>query len=148
MEAYTGQDILEFNGRVLSNFADGDVAIVTYPNELHGMKIGKYGNAIAAHNEQGNMAELQIRVIKGSPDDKFLNSFVTAWKDHLDTFEPGTAEFTKVITVDNGIANEVTSLSFIIPTKPVETRDNVEGDTEQAVALYNFRCGTSKRSLA
>jgi hypothetical protein len=148
MESYTGQDILKFNDRILTNLADGDVATITYPNELHGMKNGKNGNSIAAHNEQGNMAELVIRVLKGSPDDKYLNSFVLAWKNHLDTFSPATAEFTKVISVDNSITNEITSLGFIVPTRSVDTKDNVEGDTEQAVSIYNFRAGTSARALS
>lgn len=148
MQSYTGQDILKFGDRILSNFADGDVATITYPNEFHGMKIGKYGNAIAAHNEQGSMAELSIRVLKGSPDDKYLNSFLVSWKNHSPSFAPQTAEFTKVITVDNSITNEVTSLGFIIPIRNVETKDNVEGDTEQSVSVYSFRAGESNRALA
>jgi len=140
MQSYTGQDILKFGARILSNFADGDVATISYPNDLHGMKIGKYGNAIAAHNEQGNMAELTIRVLKGS--------YVVAWKNHLPSFAPQNAEFTKVITVDNSITNEVTSLDFLIPTRNVDTKDNVEGDTEQSVSVYSFRAGVSNRALA
>lgn len=148
MQSYTGQDILKIGARILSNFADGDVATISYPNDLHGMKIGKYGNAIAAHNEQGNMAELTVRVLKGSPDDKYLNSYVIAWKNHLPSFAPQNAEFTKVITVDNSITNEVTSLDFLIPTRNVDTKDNVEGDTEQSVSVYSFRAGVSNRALA
>lgn len=148
MQSYTNQDILKFGGRILSDFADGDVAYITYPNELHGMKVGKNGNAIAAHNEMGAVAEITLRVLKGSPDDKFLNSLVTAWKNRLDTFVPQNAEFTKVITVDNGITNDITTLGFIIPTRVPDVKDNTEGDTEQAVTVYNFRAGVSNRSLA
>ena len=85
MEAYTGQDIIKFNDRILKDFANGDVAIITYPNELHGMTNGKDGNSMAAHNEQGNIAELQLRVIKGSPDDKYFNSLIIAWKTLAET---------------------------------------------------------------
>lgn len=148
MEAYQGQDILKFNDRILTNFADGDVAIITYPNELHIMKIGKNGNAMATHNEQGSVAELKLRVLKGSPDDKFLNSFVLAWKNKSDTFTPASAEFTKIIGVDSGITNEVTTLNFGLPSKIVETKDNVEGDTEQIVSVYTFKFGSSSRALA
>ena len=148
MESYTGQDIIKFNDRLLTNFADGDVVTVTYPNELHGMKDGKNGNSIAAHNEQGNIAEITMRVLKGSPDDKYLNSFVNAWKKHLSSFSPASVEFTKVMTVDNGITNEVTALSFVIPSRNVDTKDNVEGDTDQAVSIYSFRAGVGDRALA
>lgn len=148
MQAYTGADILEFDGELLTNFADGDTAVITYPNELHGMKTGKNGNSVAAHNEMGREAECSIRLIKGSPDDKRLNSIVTAWKNRLDSFSPVNATFTKVITVDGGVANEITTLKFGIPTKSVETKENVEGDTEQAIAVYNFRFADSDRALA
>lgn len=148
MEAYTGQDIIKYKDRILNDFANGDVAIITYPNELHGMANGKNGNAMAAHNEQGNQAELQLRVIKGSPDDKYLNSEVIAWKTHSPSFTPANAELTKVISVDNGLTNEVTSLGFLIPSANIETKTNTDGDTEQVVSVYRFRAGRSERALS
>lgn len=148
MEAYTGSDILDIDGELITDVADGDVVTITYPNELTGMKTGKNGNSVAVHNEMGREADVVIRVIKGSRDDKRLNTKVTAWKNRLDSFEPLTATFTKVITVDGGVANEVTSLRFGIPMKPVETKENVEGDTEQAIAVYAFRFADSDRALA
>lgn len=148
MEAYTGQDIIKYKDRILNDFANGDVAIITYPNELHGMANGKNGNAMAAHNEQGNQAELQLRVIKGSPDDKYLNSEVIAWKTHSPNFTPANAELTKVISVDNGLTNEVTSLGFLIPSANIETKTNTDGDTEQVVSVYRFRAGRSERALS
>lgn len=148
MEAYSGVDILEFAGRLLNDFADGDVAVVTYPNEISATKTGKNGNSVAVHNEMGRIAELSLRVVKGSGDDKFLNSIVTNWKKRSGNFSPVNATFTKVINVDNGIANEITSMFSGVPTKPVETKENVEGDTEQAIAVYSFRFGDSDRAIA
>jgi hypothetical protein len=148
MQAYTAQDILEFDGELLTNFGEGDVAVITYPNELHGMKTGKGGNTIGAHNEMGREAELSLRVIKGSPDDKRLNSKIIAWKTRSSDFTPSTASFTKIISVDGGVANEVTSLKFGLPVKVVETKENTEGDTEQVISVYTFRFGDSDRALA
>lgn len=148
MEAYTSNDIIEFDGKLLTNLADGDCATITYPNELHGMKTGKGGNTVGAHNEMGREAELVIRVIKGSPDDKRLNSKLIAWKERDDDFTPSKAVFTKVIVVDGGITNEVTTLKFGLPVKCVETKENVEGDTEQCISAYQFRFGDSSRALA
>lgn len=148
MQAYTGQDIIKVNGRILTDFADGDVAVVSYPNDLHGLRNGKNRNALAAHNEQGNQAELQLRIIKGSPDDKYLNSQVIAWKNHSDDFAPLNAELTKVIKVDGGTTNEVTTLDFMFPSRNVDTRTNTDGETDQEVAIYNFRAGVSERALA
>lgn len=148
MEAYTGQDIIKFNDRILKDFANGDVAFISYPNDLHGMNNGKNGNSMAAHNEQGNIAELQLRVIKGSPDDKYLNSTVISWKSRSTSFKPASAELTKIISVDGGVTNEVTTLGFVIPTRSVETKTNTDGDTEQVVSVYSFRAGTSQRALS
>ena len=148
MQAYTGKDIIKFNDRVLSNFANGDVAVISFPNELHGMNNGKDGNSLAAHNEQGNIAELEMRIIKGSADDKYLNSFVLAWKGHSDEFAPAAAEFTKMITTEAGRVSETTSLGFIFPIGQIETRANTDGDTDQMVSVYRFRAGTSGRALA
>ncbi|MBO7733122.1 MAG: hypothetical protein J6S67_11230 [Methanobrevibacter sp.] len=148
MQAYTGKDIIKFNDRIGSDFANGDCAIITFPNELHGMANGKDGNSLAAHNEQGNIAELEMRVIKGSGFDKYLNSFVLAWKNHSDEFAPATAELTKMITTEAGKVSETTSLGFIFPSNQVETRVNTDGDTDQMVSVYRFRAGTSNRALA
>lgn len=148
MQSYTSNDILEFDGELLTNLCDGDCAIITYPNELHGMKTGKGGNTVGAHNEMGREAELVVRVIKGSPDDKRLNSQLIKWKDRADDFAPSSAVFTKVIVVDGGITNEVTTLKFGLPVKCVETKENVEGDTEQCISSYHYRFGDSLRALA
>ena len=148
MQAYAGTDLLEFNGRILTDFADGDVAIITFPNELAAVKTGKNGNTVAVHNEMGREADLSLRVIKGSPDDKYLNTLVGYWQTRNDKFSPVSAVFTKMINVDGGISNEVTSLIFGVPMKQVDTKENVEGDTEQAIAIYNFRFGDSSRAIA
>ena len=41
--ALVGSDTLDFNGRLLTNLPDGDVCIVTYPNDLVTTKVGKNG---------------------------------------------------------------------------------------------------------
>lgn len=148
MNAYTSQDIIEIDGRVITDMANGDTAVITYPNEILNMTTGKKGNSIATHNEEGQMADLVLRIIKGSPDDAFLNGKITAWKNRLDSFAPMDAVFTKTIKVNGGTINEITSLSFGIPSKPVEVKENVSADTEQAIAIYNIRFGNSNRTLA
>lgn len=148
MQAYTSADLIEINGRQLTDLADGDCVVITFPNELSALTTGKNGNNIASHNETGRNAEVALRIVAGSNDDKFLNSIVNAWKDRLDTFEPMTADFSKLITVDGGKTTLNISCSFGIPVKDVETKENVEGDKEQGVSVYNFRFGDHKRSLS
>lgn len=148
MEAYTSHDIIEVDGEIVTTLGDGDTATIAYSNDIMAMKTGKNGNTVAAHNEMGREAELTIRVIKGGYDDKRFNSKVVKWKNRADDFEPMTATFTKVIRTDTGITNEVTTLKFGIPVRVVETKENVEGDTEQCFSQYVIRFGDSNRALA
>lgn len=148
MLSYTSNDIVEFNGVVLSDFANGDVVSITYPNELATVVNGKGGNSIIAKNEQGKIGDVVIRVLKGSPDDKRLNSFYTAWKDGLESFEPATMTLTKIVSVDGGVSNDITTCKYGVPTKGVDEKVNVEGDVEQAISVYNFRFANCSRSLA
>ena len=148
MEAYTSHDILEVDDEIVTTQGDGDVATVTYSNDVMAMKTGKNGNTVAAHNEMGREADATIRVLKGGYDDKRFNSKLVKWKNRADDFEPMKATFTKVIRTDTGIVNEVTTLKFGIPVKCVETKENVEGDTEQCFSLYTIRFGDSNRALS
>ena len=140
MLSYTGNDLIEFNGRTLADFANGDVATVTFPNEISSTSAGKNGNVIVARNEQGRVAELALRIVRGSPDDKFLNSIYKLWTNSPMDYEPASASLTKMVKVDGSVTNDIMSLAFGFPTKGApEVKVNVEGDVEQAVSVYNFR---------
>ena len=150
MLSYTGNDLIEFNSRTLADFANGDVVTVTYPNEASGTAVGKDGNVIVVGNEQGRIANVTIRVVRGSADDKFLNSFVKLWYNDRMSFVPASMTLTKMISVDGSVTNDIMPLKFGVPAKgSPDYKVNVEGDVEQAVAVYNFRFVTTDgRSLA
>lgn len=148
MEAYTLSDIIELDGEVVTGGADGDIAVISYPNDTAGVSTGKGGNTVAAHNEMGRQADLVLRVVRGCYDDKRLNSKLVQWTKRSPEFVPIVGNFTKVIAVDGGTNSDTTSLMFGIPLRRVEARENVAGDTEQAIAVYNIRFGNSDRSIA
>ena len=77
ISALTGKDTIEIGGRVFVDFGDGDVVNFTYPNELVTPKTGKNGNSIYAFNETGKQVDCVLRILRGSPDDKFLTSSIT-----------------------------------------------------------------------
>ena len=150
--AYTGQDIIKitYNAvtRILQDIADNDVITITYPNDLSTISTGKNGNSLGAHNEQGRIAEHGLRIVKGSDDDKFLNSIISDWLNKSDNFSPFNMEFTKVIKDGTGKTSfDTTDLFFGLPVKQVEVSSNLAGETEQVVSVYNFRYGNSKRSI-
>lgn len=149
ISALTGKDTIQIGDRVFIDFADGDVANFTYPNELVTPKTGKNGNSIYAFNETGKQVDCVLRVLRGSPDDKFLNSLKVSMEGDFPSFALLAADFTKRIGDGAGnVSNDVLSVNGGIFSKGIDSKDNAEGDTEQAIAVYNFKFTNSKRKIA
>ena len=83
-----GNDTLQINDRVLLDLADGDVGALTFPNDIMGVKTGKNGNSLYAFNASGLMCELILRIIRGSDDDKYLNTLLLAMIADVPTKSP------------------------------------------------------------
>lgn len=136
----TGNATHKFNGRILSDFGNGEVANITFPNELVNVAIGKNGNAIYALNQAGNQADAVLRILRGSGDDKFLNSAFATQKQDLPSTVLATYEFTARLGDGEGnITNDDYLLTGGVFTKHVEVKENVEGDVEQALSIYNLK---------
>lgn len=146
--ALTGNDSIIIDGLPLVNLANGDVGTLTFPNDITSATTGKNGNSIIALNETGKIAELSIRVLRGSSDDKTLNSKFKTMEADLPSFTLLTGSIVK--RIGDGISNVVEdtySLSGGSFSKRVETTSNVEGDIEQGVSVYNIRFTNSSRNL-
>src|ERR1019366_510004 len=74
--AMTGADTITINNQVLADLATGDCAMLKYPNEIASVKTGKNGNSIYGLNESGKQADFEIKVLRGSADDKYLNNLL------------------------------------------------------------------------
>lgn len=144
----TGNDTILINDRVLRDLADGDAGNLTFPNDLTSMKIGKNGNSIININEMGKMAQLVLRVIKGSSDDKFLNGVLANYKLDPVSFTTMTGEVNKRIGDGSGnVSGEIYTLRTGVFLKEVETRTNVEGDTESSVSIYTMQFAAAPRTI-
>ncbi len=144
----TGADTLKINNRVMTDLGDGDVAALTFPNESATVKTGKNGNTIYALNESGKQAELVLRVIRGSADDKFLNNLLAQQKNNFAGFVLMIGELTKQVGNGAGVVTADTYLlSGGIFSKETEAKSNVEGDTEQSLSIYNMKFGRAPRIL-
>lgn len=147
--ALVGSDTLDFNGRLLTNLPDGDVCIVTYPNDLVTTKVGKNGNVIFALNETGRQAQVELRLLLGSPDDKYFNSLLLKQQRDFVSTVAITATLTKRVGDGSGNVGFATYfLSYGIISKQVEVKSNVEGDTEQGVAKYMMTFANAPRTLS
>lgn len=135
--ALSGSDTAIINDRVLSDFADGDCVMVEPQGEIAKVKKGKNGNAIFALDESGTMAKTTYRIVRGSPDDKFLLDLLTQQQANFAGFPLMSGEFVKKIGDGKGnIAGDTYISSGGIFLKLVPAKSNVEGDTAQSLAIY------------
>lgn len=146
--ALTGNDSIIIDGLPLVDLATGDVGALTFPNDITSSTTGKNGNSIIAFNETGKIAELSIRVLRASDDDKTLNSKFKTMESDFPSFTVLTGSVVK--RIGDGLSNvteDTYSLSGGTFRKRVEGTSNVEGDTEQAIATYIITFTNSSRNL-
>lgn len=125
--------------RVMKDFADGDTAMLDVPNNLVELKSGKNQNAIVAFNASGQNVTVQLRIIRGSADDKFLNSEITSYKNNRPGYVMLTGQFIKRVGDGTGtITNEIYRFVNGLVQKYPTVKENMDGDTEQAVAIYTL----------
>jgi len=147
--ALSGNDTLLIDTRIMKDLADGDTAVLDFPNELAGVKKGKNGNTLFAFNSSGTQCTLAVRVVMGSGDDKYLNSRLQEYRNDPAAFILFKAELIKRVGDGEGnITNNTYKVSGGIITKIPGAKENVEGDTEQAVAIYTLTFANTDRSLS
>ena len=146
--ALTGNDTTIIDTRRLTDFATGDVVLIDAPNNLVELKQGKNGNAIYAYNATGKQVTATIRVIRGTADDKYLAARMQEYINDPAAFVLISGEFIKRSGDGAGnTANEVYSLSGGVIQKMPGGKENVEGDTEQAVSIYVLVFSNADRVL-
>lgn len=146
--ALSGNDTVIINNRSFSDFADGNVAELTFPNDIANVKTGKDGNSIYGLNESGKQAEFKLRLIRGSADDKFLNGLLAQQQLNFAGFPLMTGQFIKKIGNGLGqIQNDTYITSGGVFTKQVEAKSNVEGESEQSVAIYTLKFSNAPRVI-
>jgi len=145
----SGNDSLNINNYTFANFSSGDVAVLSFPNEIASVKTGKNGAAIYGLNETGRQAELKLRVIRASADDQFLLSLLNAQKNNFAGFVLMQGSFVKKIGDGNGnIASDTYVVSGGVFMKNPEAKSNTEGDEQQSVTEYSIRFSNAPRSLS
>lgn len=146
--AMSGSDTVKINDRIFADFAAGDIAVLTFPNELAMVKTGKNGNSIYSFNETGRQCEVVIKLIRGSSDDKFLSSLLAGMKNGFADFILMTGEFIKRIGDGTGkIVSDTYIMSGGIFSKEVEAKSNTEADEEQSMATYTIKFANAPRIL-
>lgn len=163
----TGNDIVQIGlsafasdsdstANVITSFADGDYARVTFPNDIMNFTIGKNRNMIAAYNAMGTLAELELRLLRGSKEDKFLqDQFPTFASEQLNYHfiyakiikDLGT-NISDTVTGNVTRINEIYTLDSGIISKAPEIISNVSGSTDQGVVVWQIRFAEFKRTVS
>jgi hypothetical protein len=150
--ALTGKDTIVLTygsvSRTLINFGDGDVVDITYPNDAFTVKRGKNGSTMYSQNANGSLSDVALRILRGSPDDAWLNQVLKAALQDPPSFFLLGGIFTKRIgDGQSNVTNDQYIMSGGIFKKKVGVKENVEGETEQALSLYSLVFGSDTRAL-
>lgn len=144
----TGKDTIQVTNRILANLGDGDVFAATYPNDLVTVKTGKDGNSIFTVNSMGQLVEATLRVLRGSPDDQFLNALLVLQTTDLPAFPLMSAYLSKRIgNGAGGVKRDTYILSAGVFTKNVAVTSNVEGTSDQSLSIYSLKFALSQRAI-
>jgi len=142
MISLTGDDNLILNNgsdRVLKDFGDGDIATLNFPDKLVEAKVGKNGNTIFAFKASGKKVEVEIRVLAGSNDDKFLNKELTMYQQNPPSYVLMSGEFIKRVGDGKGkVTNVVYKLENGLVAGYPNAKENVDGEIEQSLAIYSL----------
>lgn len=146
--ALSGSDTIMINNRILADLADGNCVELTFPNDIAAVKTGKNGNSIYGLNETGKQCEVKVRLIRGSADDKYMNSLLAQQQSNFAGFPLMIGQFIKKLGDGAGnITNDTYIMSGGVFTKQVEAKTNVEGESEQSVAIYTLKYSNSPRVI-
>lgn len=144
----TGNDTIILNNRVLADLATGDCVKLEYPNDIAAVETGKNGNAIFSQNESGRQVNVEIRVLRGSSDDRFLNGLLAQQNLNFAGFPLMVGQFIKKLGDGQGnVSPDTYNLSGGVFTKPVPAKTNTTGDVEQSLSIYSLRFANAPRTI-
>lgn len=144
----TGKDTLVLNGHVFNNLADGDCGKIVYDEDLTKLKVGKDGNAAFGQNQQGRAGTLNIRVLIGSADDKYLNSLLAEYLSDSSGYVLDLGSLFKNVGDGKGNRNSVVyQMLGGVPKKQPEVKINADGDPNQSVSEWTWQLAQVVRSV-
>ena len=144
----TGRDTVVINGVIFNDLADGDCAVLEFPNDLTAQKTGKNGNTIYAFNATGRQCTLTLRLVRGSSNDKYMNQLLQTYKNNPPGFTLLTGSLTKQVGDGSGnVTHDTYTLSTGTFKKETAVKENADGDTEQAVAIHTLIFANAPRAL-
>lgn len=146
--AITGNDTAIVNDRVIAGGADGNVFELEFPDDVMTVKVGKNGNALFAVNENGKRADVTVRLVRGSADDKYFNGLLQQQLANPAGFILMDGEFIKKVGDGKGnVSSDTYVMSGGVFSKATGGKNNVEGDTEASVSVYHLKFAKAIRAI-
>lgn len=145
----TGSDSFLLNERpIVNDLADGSVIEIAYNNDRVGISTGKNKNTVFADNRTGTNATATLRVMRGSPTDKWLNGLSVEQDRDIITFSLFRGSFTKRIGDGQGNVtfDNYTLLGGAFQRFP-DVQENNQGETEQGITIYTLIFADCQRAL-
>lgn len=144
----TGNDVVTINGRVFHDFATGDIAKLDFSADLVKVAASKNGNVIYSLDVSGLMSTLTLKLLLGSPDDRYINSLLASQLNDFSSTILAVGSFVKRVgdgagTVTNVIYN---TLGGVVKKFPA-AKSNATGDIEQSIVEWTIDFGNNSRAL-
>jgi hypothetical protein len=128
--------------QVFNTLSDKSTVNITFPDKLLTLNVGKNGNAIAAANKKGMIAMMELRPLMANADDSFLQSQIVQWTQNPTAYTAMVGTFVKNFGDGQGnITRKSYVLNFGFVEENIPLTENVEGETDQAIALYKLVWG-------
>lgn len=144
----TGDDVITLNGRVFHDFAAGTVATLTFDGDLVKVTPSKNGNVIYSLDVAGFMSKLELKLLLGSSDDRYINSLLASQNNNFAGTILAAGSFVKRVGDGQGNVTNViyNTLGGIVSKFPGATI-NTAGDAEQSIATWMLHFGANSRAL-
>lgn len=142
----TGNDVVTLNGRVFHDFANGDVAKLTFSADLIKVQPSKNGNVIYSLDVAGNLSKLELMLLIGSSDDQYLNSLLAGQLHDLATTVLVIGSFVKRVGNGGGdVTNVIYNVSGGIVMRFPDASMNTSGDAKQSISTWALNFGQNSR---
>lgn len=147
--ALTGNDTLIINERVINDLADGSTISISFDNDSVGISTGKDDNTIFSDNRQGSNASLELRLVRGSAQDIYFNGLSIQQSRDLPSFPLMKGSFSKRIGDGFGEVrfDNYVLLGGVFTKRMPQVNENLNGETDQGVSIYNITFAIGSRSL-
>lgn len=144
----TSDDTLTLAGNVFNDFADGDNFALVFGSDTVNAATGKNDNTIFARDAKGDNATATLRLMRGSSDDQFLQTLQAAADQDFVAQTLLSGEFVKRLGDGQGnVARDVYTFSGGMIKRRVDAKENVNGNTDQAIVVFTVFFAQAVRSI-